>query len=754
VIGSFHIQVVELRTEIIENVPHLLMETNPNRVTIGPLDTADPHFELLKCAEEGRVDRLHSLLASRHLPRKEVVINKDDEEEEEEPLILDIECCYRVSGLTPLAAAALEDQVESVKVLLSYGADPNTRDNEGMSPLLTATDLGIAEALLKHGAKVDTRDPETGSTAFLLAFLRADVPLWRLLVRFKANVNVADRSGQHALNTAIDSGDFESASFLLDHGANSRLCDSEGTPPLVTACRMARLDLVRLLLANGADVERSEPSQADTPLIVAARGNNLEMVRELCNHGCKVLKHNKHGDTAIHCARTLGFDDVALVLESFARLRREMMPAGLQPILGPGGSPRFKQEPPLPPSRQKAPGMKLAKAVARNHAAIEQLGAKMKKIMDEEREQREKEEAAIAAAAEAKRLAIEMEKQERIERFRKEKAMQEEEEERLAQIQRDEEKARNLANAHDDDNLYESKDALHAIMMTALYTSRGKGGEGATMTSSFESIHDAKRYLEELRGKALLTDDQLRPLPTPAIREWFMPDLLGTGPRFVALDASTTSVLPSSASFSTSSPPSVFNDGFSLPSRANSPSRNARLIVEPRDYPAAANVRRFIEGSSNTQTGGLSHNGTKKLRSLREMEHANLKRSKKIAEKKLADALKERLEHVSPRFASSSSSFLDIGSDEHLKRVFDLGASLVLKGQHSTATLSDLNIRPGLSFLSVEKKHEKEVSIGGGSGSSLAATLQLARNQYQHQNLQLSQHSLLTSPMRSSKTKH
>lgn len=705
-------------------------------ITIGPSDTSDPHFELLKCAEEGRIDRLHSLLASRHLPRKQrsdATNNDEDDDEEEEPEILDIECCYRVSGLTPLAAAALEDQVESVEVLLSFGADPNTIDNEGMSPLLISTQLQIAEALLKHGAKVDARDPETGSTAFLLAYMRKDVPLWRLLVQYKANVNVADKTGQHALNSAIDCGDFESASFLLDHGANARLCDSEGIPPLVTACRMARMDLMRLLLANGADIERSEASQADTPLIVAARGNNLEMVRELCNHGCKILKHNKHGDTAIHCARTLGFDDVALVLESFARLRREMMPAGLQPILGPSGSPRFKQEPPLPPSRQKASGLKLAKAVERNHAAIELLGAKMKKIMDEEREQREKEEAAMTAAAEAKRLVIETEKLERIERFRREKAKQEEEEERIAEIQRAEERARLLAIENIEDGSDESKNALNALMMTALYASRRKAGGGGanTITSStFETIHEAKRYLEDLRGKALITDDQLCPLPTPTIREWFMPDLLATGPRFVALDAASSPALLSSSSFSSSlsSPLSLYDDGFSVASRAASPSRNIRFIVEPRDHPTVR-VRRFVEHETVS-----SHESTRKLRSLREVEHANLKRSKRLAEKKLSDALKERMEHVSPRFAPSSSSLQEIGSEEHIKRVFDLGASLVLKGQNSSATITELNVRPGLSFLT-SKKREKE---GGNRGGSLAAAIQSARNQ----------HTLLTSPMK------
>jgi ankyrin repeat protein len=698
-------------------------------VLIGPSDIANPHYELLVCSETGQIDRIHALLSSRLLPLQEK--NKDDdnddndndEDEDNEPVILDIECCYRVSGLTPLASAVLEDQYEAVNVLLRYGANPNTIDKEGMTPLLISTDLQITETLLKHGAYVDARDPETGATSFLLAYLRGDTSLWRLLVHYKANVNVADKNGQHALNTAIDKGDFESAAFLLDHGANSRLCDSEGCPSLVTACRMARIDLVRLLLANGADIERSEASQADTPLIVAARGNQLEMVRELCNHGCKILKHNKHGDTAIHCARTLGFDDVALVLESFARLRREIMPAGLQPILSPSGSPRFKQEPPLPPSRHKVPTMKLARAVERNHAAIESLGAKMKKIMDEERKQKEIEEEAIAAANEVKRLVIETEKLERIEKFKKEKARQEQEEEEEEKV-KELQKLMILSTATENEN--DTKDAYTALRMTSQYTTSIVDREANGNT--FQSIIDAKRYLEDLRGRAVITDNQLQPLSTPALREWFMPDHLATGPRFIALD--TRSISP------------LTDECYSLASRAPSPSRSAKLVVEPRDF---SKTRRFVEinGKGRGRGKGKGKEDTftnptqpRIRKTLREMEHANLKKNQKLAKKKLADALQARHEHISPRFSSSIS----LVEQEQQTRVFDLGASLITRGQNSIATLTDLNVHPGLSFLSNEKKRESEMN---GKGSSLAAALQFARD-----HLPSSSHHLLTSPMK------
>lgn len=60
-------------------------------------------------------------------------------------------------GNTPLHYAALEDAVDIANQLLEHNADLETKDHEGYTPLQIAcrTAPQVAEALVRHGAKVD-----------------------------------------------------------------------------------------------------------------------------------------------------------------------------------------------------------------------------------------------------------------------------------------------------------------------------------------------------------------------------------------------------------------------------------------------------------------------------------------------------------------------------------------------------------------------------------------------------------------------
>jgi ankyrin repeat protein len=171
--------------------------------------------------------------------------------------------------LTALVYAARANDLESVKVLLAAGADPNQTTGYGWSPLLVATqnrNYKLGAYLLEHGA-----DPN-------LANKGGWVPL------YLATDNRNIESGDYPVRKSdMDHLDF--IKLLLDKGAdvNARVKDSTETRTVFTnqwldengataflrASQSSDLELMKLLLARGADPKINTTLNV-TPLQVAA----------------------------------------------------------------------------------------------------------------------------------------------------------------------------------------------------------------------------------------------------------------------------------------------------------------------------------------------------------------------------------------------------------------------------------------------------------------------------------------------------
>lgn len=88
---------------------------------------------------------------------------------------------------TDLHTWCIRGDVMAVQELLQAGADPNTKDSRGHSPLHCATGsgfIGIVQLLLDHGADMDCRDSE-GLTALDIATTENHTAIMRLLKNHK-----------------------------------------------------------------------------------------------------------------------------------------------------------------------------------------------------------------------------------------------------------------------------------------------------------------------------------------------------------------------------------------------------------------------------------------------------------------------------------------------------------------------------------------------------------------------------------------
>jgi hypothetical protein len=87
-----------------------------------------------------------------------------------------------------------------LRFLLAKGASPETRDNEGNTPLMTAAQLGWSEGvdyLIKGGANVNAAN-RRGETPLIFATFAGDIASVRMLMKAGANAERADLTGMSA----------------------------------------------------------------------------------------------------------------------------------------------------------------------------------------------------------------------------------------------------------------------------------------------------------------------------------------------------------------------------------------------------------------------------------------------------------------------------------------------------------------------------------------------------------------------------
>jgi len=133
------------------------------------------------------------------------------------------------------------------------------------------------------------------------------------------NYNTRDINGTPALAFAIQKGDGEMVSLLLDAGADPNILDREsGEVALTMAAGRNNNDIVERLLKHGANPNLAN-KQYETALIKAVSNSNRNMVRMLVDAGADPEWQDFTGHSAIWYAEAKRRQDIVNILRGGAK---------------------------------------------------------------------------------------------------------------------------------------------------------------------------------------------------------------------------------------------------------------------------------------------------------------------------------------------------------------------------------------------------------------------------------------------------
>jgi ankyrin repeat protein len=173
--------------------------------------------------------------------------------------------------------------------------------------------LDIVKALLDKKSPVDARDPQDQQSALMFAARGGHTDVAKALIAHGADVNAQTRAGKAPEFRTPASNTGSKGAGIVRGGwpeRGSRDPIPGAKTALLYAAREGHLDMVRLLLSSGANIEQADANGV-TPLIMAILNNQIAVGRLLIDRGANVNTADWYGETALWAAVDLRDIDIS-----------------------------------------------------------------------------------------------------------------------------------------------------------------------------------------------------------------------------------------------------------------------------------------------------------------------------------------------------------------------------------------------------------------------------------------------------------
>jgi ankyrin repeat protein len=218
------------------------------------------------------------------------------------------------AGCTPINVACAKGYKKIVELLLKNGADINAKDKNGKTPLRIACENKkenknneeILRLLLSHKDIDVSIGNDKNETPLHYACLYDKEEIVKLLLPYYTKktidkVDIKDRTALHYFAAGGGNKNNKIAELLINKGADVNKVDKYNQTALMFACDKGELEMVQLLLKNGADktINLISSDDDDTALYLVCTNSKikpsvkLEIIKLLVENGARITRNLK-----------------------------------------------------------------------------------------------------------------------------------------------------------------------------------------------------------------------------------------------------------------------------------------------------------------------------------------------------------------------------------------------------------------------------------------------------------------------------